>query len=128
MIDAISRYAKKWDREEDNNFAVACYDMNSVAELRASGELDEADMANWGISDPEEWREAIAAALIDLLADKDGRVYSWDKRNGQVVYRIPGHKHGDGQVDSDEAPVWLIGSEDDIDDVTMLPEVTVDVA
>lgn len=51
------------------------------------------------------------------------RIYAWDKRNGQVVYRIPGHQHGDGQVDSDESPVWLLGSEDDIDDISTLPEI-----
>lgn len=30
------------------------------------------------------------------------KLFAWDKREGQVVYRIPGHQHGDGQIDSDE--------------------------
>lgn len=54
------------------------------------------------------------------------RIYAWDKRNGQVVYRIPGHLHGDGQVDSDDNPVWLLGDESDVDDISALPEVTTD--
>lgn len=56
----------------------------------------------------------------------NGRVYAWDKRNGQVVYRIPGHQHGDGQVDSDEHPIWLLGDEADVEDVAALPEVVVE--
>jgi len=51
------------------------------------------------------------------------RIYAWDKRNGQVVYRIPGHQHGDGQIDTDEQPIWLLGDETEVDDVAALPEV-----
>lgn len=40
------------------------------------------------------------------------KIYAWDKSNGCVVCRIRGHKHGDGQVDSDETPVWLVSSDD----------------
>lgn len=54
------------------------------------------------------------------------RIYAWDKRNGEVVYRIPGHRHGDGQTDTDENPVWLLGDESNVDDITALPEVTID--
>jgi len=113
-------------RERDNNFAVACYDDNTIAELQATGEPDEIDMANWDITDPVEWREAIAAALIDLLADDRGLEYAWDKSEGQVVYRIPGHAHGDGKTDTDDSPVWILGSEADIGDIAMLPEVATD--
>lgn len=35
------------------------------------------------------------------------RIYAYDVNAGEYVYRIPGHQHGDGQVDSDEHPVWL---------------------
>lgn len=41
------------------------------------------------------------------------KIYAYDKRTGEYVYRIPGHRHGDGQVDSDESPVWLITDEDE---------------
>jgi len=54
------------------------------------------------------------------------RIYAWDKRNGEVVYRIPGHRHGDGQVDTDESPVWLVGNQEDVQDVASLPEVIID--
>jgi hypothetical protein len=36
------------------------------------------------------------------------RVYAYDLNSGDYVYRIPGHHHGDGQVDSDESPVWIL--------------------
>ncbi len=57
------------------------------------------------------------------------RVYAWDKTNGQAVYRIPGHQHGDGQVDTDDNPVWLLANDDDLArdqvDVYDLPEIAV---
>ena len=28
--------------------------------------------------------------------------------NGDLIYRIPGFQHGDGQVDDDDSPVWLL--------------------
>jgi hypothetical protein len=37
--------------------------------------------------------------------------FGFCKACGQIVYRIPGHHHGDGQVDSDENPVWLLADE-----------------
>lgn len=51
------------------------------------------------------------------------RQYAWDQCNGRVVYRIPGQRHGDGQVDTDDNPVWLLGSEDDVTDLDALPVV-----
>lgn len=39
------------------------------------------------------------------------RIYAYDVNAGEYVYRIPGQRHGDGQVDSDESPVWLICGE-----------------
>jgi hypothetical protein len=41
----------------------------------------------------------------------DGKLYGYNKRTGDYVYRIPGHRHGDGQIDSDEQPVWLLTDE-----------------
>ena len=60
----IKKFAIKWNRPVDNNFAVACYDQNTVAELKESleQEADKIDMSEWGITE-EEWRDAISAAL-----------------------------------------------------------------
>lgn len=54
--------------------------------------------------------------------------YAFDKANGEYVYRIPGHRHGDGQVDSNDAPVWLLTDESAVIDAGLdpaaLPEVS----
>ncbi|MGM0824128.1 MAG: hypothetical protein ACQEUY_05340 [Pseudomonadota bacterium] len=56
------------------------------------------------------------------------RVFAWDHRNQQVVYRIPGHQYEDGREDSDLSPIWLSSDEselpegvsvDDLRDVTV---------
>lgn len=61
-----------------------------------------------------------------ITVDDSGRLYAWDKREGQVIYRIPGHQHGDGSIDSDDSPVWILGSEADVEaagfDIGDLPE------
>ena len=54
------------------------------------------------------------------------RIYAWDKANAEPVYREPGKHHGDGQVDSDESPIWLVASEAELlDGVTVedLPDI-----
>jgi hypothetical protein len=60
----IDDYIRKYNRPQDNNFAVACYNMNSIQELEEalSEEPDATDMKNWNIG-PTEWRDAITAAL-----------------------------------------------------------------
>lgn len=63
MTDAIRSIAD----ERTRAFAVACYDTNSIEELQQPGRADPADLAAWGIT-PEQWREAIDAALADRLA------------------------------------------------------------
>lgn len=40
-------------------------------------------------------------------------IYAYDVASGEYVKRIVGHRHGDGQVDSDESPVWLICSQEE---------------
>jgi hypothetical protein len=35
---------------------------------------------------------------------------------GQIVFRIPGHRHGDGQIDTDDNPVYLLGSAEMVED------------
>ena len=42
------------------------------------------------------------------------RIYAWDHRHEQVVYRIPGHTYKDGREDSDLSPVWLPASPDEL--------------
>lgn len=55
--------------EQTRAFAEACYDTNSLPELRDATEPDETDMEQWGIS-ADQWREAVAAALADLEEDQ----------------------------------------------------------
>lgn len=54
--------------EQTRAFAEACYDTNSLPELRDASEPDETDMERWGIS-AEQWHEAVTAALADLEED-----------------------------------------------------------
>ena len=67
----ITEYSKKWDRDSDNSFAVACYDMNNIDELQKPHTpdiADDFDCDEWGIS-PEEWSDAIDAALHDRICN-----------------------------------------------------------
>lgn len=36
------------------------------------------------------------------------RIYATCRSCESLVYREPGKRHGDGQVDSDDHPVWLL--------------------
>jgi len=59
----ITEYSKKWGRDSDNSFAVACYDMNNIDELQKPHTpdiADDFDCDEWGIS-PEEWSDEIIA-------------------------------------------------------------------
>ncbi len=53
-----------------NTFAAACYDQNSIADLRQAlaGPVDATDCATWGIT-ADEWRQQIEAALAEKIAD-----------------------------------------------------------
>lgn len=65
----ISDYAKKWNRPEDGNFAAACYNDNSLAELSAPhspSDANKRDCETWGIS-PQEWSDAIEAARLAMV-------------------------------------------------------------
>lgn len=35
------------------------------------------------------------------------RLYAYCEACDTIVYREPGKRHGDGQQDADDAPVWL---------------------
>ena len=64
----ISEYATKWNKDIDNNFAVACFDQNSVESLQEATIPDGTDMQTWGMSE-EEWHDAIAAAIEEKTND-----------------------------------------------------------
>lgn len=54
-------------------FAEACYDQNTIEDLKAAhaaGDADESDMEAWDIS-PQGWRDAIEAALAAKLEDSN---------------------------------------------------------
>ena len=59
-----------------------------------------------------EWfRSEEAAEFYDDSGDAE-RKYAVCRGCGNVVYRIPGHHHGDGQIDDDDNPVWLLAEDD----------------
>jgi hypothetical protein len=58
------------------------------------------------------------------------RIWAVDSETNDIIYRISGHQHGDGQIDTDENPVWIladpqIAKENGID-IDTLPRVNVD--
>lgn len=57
---------------QENTFAAACYDQNSMADLEAAltGTPDSADMAAWSL-DETQWREQITLALNAKRADAE---------------------------------------------------------
>ena len=67
----LNDYAIKYDQNPDNNFAIACYEQNTLEELRdaVSSMPDQADIATWGLASTQEWRDAIAAAFAAQLQD-----------------------------------------------------------
>lgn len=63
--------------EQTRAFAEACYDTNSIDELRNATDPDETDMQQWGITE-DQWHEAVQAALADLEEDQ-GDAYRLDE-------------------------------------------------
>ena len=59
-------FAIKWNRDVDNNFAVACFDQNSMKDLAeaAENDPDETDMLTWRISSGE-YFDAIKTAIFE---------------------------------------------------------------
>lgn len=57
---------------QSNTFAAACYDMNSIADLRDALENgpDATDMREWGLTESE-WAEQIKLAIAELIADAE---------------------------------------------------------
>ena len=62
---------------EQNTFAAACYDQNSVEELEQAllREPDERDMDEWGLIQ-EEWRQQIELAIREK---KEAGENFWDE-------------------------------------------------
>ena len=56
---------------KSGTFAEACYDMNSISELKVmyNNEADRTDMKNWNIT-ADEWRENIALAIEERESDE----------------------------------------------------------
>jgi hypothetical protein len=42
------------------------------------------------------------------------KVYGVCKYCGNYCYRKPGYRHGDGRIDSDDNPVWLLDFESEM--------------
>ena len=42
-------------------------------------------------------------------------IYAYDLISGEYVKRLPYHLHGDGQQDSDDHPVWLISTQEEVE-------------
>ena len=57
---------------KENSFAEACYNENSIAELKAAStnSPDKTDMLVWDLTE-EEWRRNIILALSALLEDNE---------------------------------------------------------
>jgi len=55
---------------QNNTFAAACYDQNSIEDLvqALSNGPDATDMATWGLTE-DEWREQVQLALDAKRAD-----------------------------------------------------------
>lgn len=57
---------------QENTFAEACYNQNSIEELEAAlqGQANAADMKEWDLTE-EQWREQISIALQELKEDAE---------------------------------------------------------
>ena len=57
---------------QENTFAEACYNQNSIEQLRTAltSPADETDMKEWGLS-KEEYFEQIQLALDELIEEQD---------------------------------------------------------
>ena len=71
-----SEYTKKWNRDEDDNFATFLTNwhagdmviIDGIEDLEESDieNADPIDMADWGITDPQEWIDAYSVAITEL--------------------------------------------------------------
>jgi len=71
-----SEYSKKWNRDEEDNFATFLTNWHAGDQGITAGteELDEedienanpVDMADWGITDSQEWVDAYNVAITEL--------------------------------------------------------------
>ena len=71
-----SEYTKKWNRDEDDNFATFLTNWHAGDQVIIDGieELEESDienadpidMADWGITNPQEWIDAYSVAITEL--------------------------------------------------------------
>jgi len=62
----LTEYSEKWKRDPQYNFAVACYNNNSMLKLKQllrQNTANTIDMRIWKLRDPQEFFDAVAAAL-----------------------------------------------------------------
>ena len=64
----------EWPEIEENTFASACYEQNSIAELTSAAcdGPDDVDMLIWGITQ-DEWYASIFMAIREKLRDEEER-------------------------------------------------------
>ena len=73
FAEALAPYAARYGRDPLNNFAAACLNDNSIAELEAALARDDAeavDIREWGLTGEREWRDALTAAL-EVIRDRE---------------------------------------------------------
>ena len=65
---------------ESNTFAEACYDMNTLKELKAAltQDADESDMKEWNLTE-QEWREQIELAIAEKEVFKVTNIQFFDQ-------------------------------------------------
>jgi len=107
--------------------------MGSVATQADAAVMRDLLVARFGGQDTSGIPEAEWLALLEqvpptvvLHVSSETKIYAWDKSEDQVVYRLPYHRHGDGQEDTDDAPVWLVAEDQDLEHYDDLPDVTCD--
>lgn len=68
----MNEYAKKWERNFDNSYAISlynCYGLKSLLHLRDDVEIHIADMKHWKIEKRQEWLDAVNAAINEKLTN-----------------------------------------------------------
>ena len=70
----LSDYAEKYKRFPSSNFATFCYKKMSIADMETAldGDHTTDDCEKWSLR-PIEWFDAIEAALLTRLEDKEER-------------------------------------------------------
>lgn len=86
---------------QENTFAEACYDQNSIEELEVARnqEPDETDMKEWNLTE-DEWREQIEIAIAALKEDAEETKARRESWNGFIRSLI----NRDDRIDGKDQP------------------------